>query len=200
LAATWREEFIFMQCPNCESNWPAGVKFCGSCGTKLVKEIGGGLPPAQAKVNDQLKKLLPRIGLGNFVEVEPGHHMCRRGSTHVDVRVIDFGGRVAVRSVAPVAIGSNICPDLMKFLLNRNAGFLFGAFGIDLQGVVIFSHTIMASSMDVEELGSSVSMVLRVADDYDDQIVAQWGGKTMQQTVIDQVIPARLLQRLIPRK
>lgn len=185
-----------MICPSCENEWPGDVKFCGKCGTKLTKAVSGGLSPGHAKVNDQLKMLLPKLGLGRFVEVQPGHHMCQRGSTHVDARVVDFGGKVAVRSVAPVAIGSSLCPEMMKFLLNHNAGFLFGGFGVDLHGTVVFSHTILASSMDVEELGASVTTVLKMADHYDDQIVARWGGKTMKDTVIDQVLPARIISVL----
>ena len=185
-----------MKCPSCESDWPANVKFCGTCGTKLVSAGAGGLPPVQAKVNEQLSMLLPQIGLGRFVEVGPGHHVCQRGSTHVDVRVIAFGDKVAVRSMAPVAIGSSLAPEMMKFLLNRNAGFIFGAFGVDPKGTVGFGHTILASSMDVDELGASVRTVLQVADEYDDQIVARWGGKTARQMTIDQILPAHIIRML----
>ena len=160
-----------MKCPSCESDWPANVKFCGTCGTKLVSAGAGGLPPVQAKVNEQLSMLLPQI-------------------------VIAFGDKVAVRSMAPVAIGSSLAPEMMKFLLNRNAGFIFGAFGVDPKGTVGFGHTILASSMDVDELGASVRTVLQVADEYDDQIVARWGGKTARQMTIDQILPAHIIRML----
>ena len=115
-----------MKCPSCGKEWPAGVKFCGVDGTKLVSAKRTGLPPAQARVNDELVELLPQLRLGRFKEVGPGHHMCQRGSTHVEVRVINFGNKIAVRSIAPVTIGSRITNDLQKFLLNHNAGFMFG--------------------------------------------------------------------------
>ncbi len=185
-----------MRCANCNKDWPAGVKFCGDCGNQLTAAAPSGLSPAQANVNEQLKRLLPRIGLGLFREIQPGHHICQHGSTHVEVRVIDFGGKVAVRSVAPVAIGSRLDAELLRFLLNKNAGLAFGAFGINEQNIVIFSHTILASSMDVEELGASVNAVLLMADQYDDQIVRHWGGKTMKDTVMDQVLPPNILHLL----
>lgn len=185
-----------MKCVNCNKDWPAGVKFCGDCGNKLAAAAPSGLSPAQANVNEQLKRLLPRIGLGLFREIQPGHHICQHGSTHVEVRVIDFGGRVAVRSVAPVAIGSRLDAELMRFLLNKNASLVFGAFGVNEQDTVVFTHTILASSMDVEELGASVNSVLLMADQYDDQIVRHWGGKTMRDTVIDKVLPAPILALL----
>lgn len=189
-----------MNCPSCGMKAPPGVKFCGACGTPLPSAQAGGMSPAQAKVDQQLQELLPRIGVDRIVRVGPGHYICPKGSTHVEVRAIDMGGQVAVRSTAPVAIGSSICPDLMKFLLNHNAGFMFGAFGLDQKGTVGFSHAILASSMDVQELGTSVRTVLEMADKYDDMIVARWGGKTMAQTAIDQVLPATILQLMRSRK
>jgi len=189
-----------VNCPSCGMKAPPGVKFCGACGTPLPSAQAGGMSPAQAKVDQQLQELLPRIGVDRIVRVGPGHYICPKGSTHVEVRAIDMGGQVAVRSTAPVAIGSSICPDLMKFLLNHNAGFMFGAFGLDQKGTVGFSHAILASSMDVQELGTSVRTVLEMADKYDDMIVARWGGKTMAQTAIDQVLPATILQLMRSRK
>ena len=50
--------------------------------------------------------------------------------------------------------------------------------------------------MDVEELGASVSTVLKTADLFDDQIVKRWGGKTMRQTALDQVLPAAIFRAL----
>jgi hypothetical protein len=185
-----------MKCPSCEKEWPAGVKFCGQCGTKIPERDTGGLTLDQAKVDEQLRTMIPKIGIGKFHVIGPGHYLCQRGSTHVDVRIIDFNGQVAVRSVAPVAIGSNLCPELMKFLLNNNAGFIFGAFGLDPQGNVIFSHTILASSIDENELGASMNTVLLIADRFDNEIVNRWGGKTMAQTVIDKVLPASIVQLL----
>lgn len=191
-----RMEKNAMKCPSCGKEWAAGVKFCGVDGSKLVSAKRTGLPPTQARVNDELRELLPQLQLGSFREVGPGHHLCQRGSTHVQVQVINFGNKVAVRSLAPVTIGSRITNDLMKFLLNHNAGFMFGAFGVDARGVIGLSHTILASSMDVEELGASVSTVLKTADLFDDQIVSRWGGKTMRQTAVDQVLPAAILRAL----
>jgi hypothetical protein len=114
----------------------------------------------------------------------------------VDIQVINFGSKVAVRSVAPVSIGSRLEPDLFRFLLEKNASFVFGAFGLAPHGVVVFSHTILASSLDAEELGASVNSVLIMADKFDDEIVGRWGGKTMAQTAIDQALPARILELL----
>jgi len=67
---------------------------------------------------------------------------------------------------------------------------------LDSQGVVVFVHTIIASSLDKEELGASVKSVLFTADQFDNLIVQRWGGKTMKDTVIEKVLPPDLLRLL----
>lgn len=71
----------------------------------------------------------------------------------------------------------DLAPDLMRFLLEENAKMLFGAFGVDEAGSILFEHTIVGSTCDQKELEASVKAVLEISDEYDDRIVSQWGGK-----------------------
>jgi hypothetical protein len=108
-----------------------------------------------------------------------------KGSTHVEVRVVGVGiGQAAIRSTAPVTIGTPIRQDLLEFLLKKNASFMFGGFAVGPKGEILFVHTIMASSVDAAELGASVSAVVNTADKYDEEIVTRWGGKTVQQVSV----------------
>jgi T3SS (YopN, CesT) and YbjN peptide-binding chaperone 1 len=63
-----------------------------------------------------------------------------------------------------------------------NAEQQFGAFALDPDNDVVFTHTIIGGgdTLDPEELRSSVEAVVRCADDYDDQIVERFGGKRAQ--------------------
>lgn len=70
-----------------------------------------------------------------------------------------------------------LTPELMKFLLQENNGMRFGAFGVDQDEDVFFEHTIAGSSCDKAELRASVMAVVATADEYDDKIVARWGGQ-----------------------
>lgn len=186
-----------MKCTKCNKEWPEATKFCGVCGTKLPEAMAGNMTGDRAKVIEKLREMLPRVGTGTCQEIAPGHFILQRGSTHVDVQVISYNNLPAVRSMAPVTIGSRIDMDLMRFLLLKNAGLPFGAFGLDQRGVVGFSHTILATSMDKEELSASVNTVLVLADEFDDQIVARWGGKTMRQTAIEKVLSPEVLELLL---
>lgn len=154
------------------------------------------LTSEQERVSVQLREMLPKLMMGRFVELNPTRYVCPRGSTHVDVRLMQFGDQVAVRSLSPVTVDSRLDEELYRFLLNRNAGFLFGAFGIEAwrsHTVIVFTHTILATSLDAHELGASVHNVLSVADRYDDEIVARWGGRTMQEVGTAEIIPRRVL-------
>lgn len=185
-----------MKCPKCNREWPSGVKFCGACGTKLPEVTAGSLTMDQGKVTEKLREMLPRVGIGKYQEIKPGHFILQRGSTHVDIQVINFNNMPAIRSVAPVTIGSRIDADLMQFLLQKNATTIFGAFGVSPEGFVLFTHAILATSLDPRELGASVNIVLGMADQFDDQIVARWGGKTMKQTAIENVLTPKVLELL----
>jgi hypothetical protein len=63
-------------------------------------------------------------------------------------------------------------------LLMENGTLRFGAFGIDSEKDIFFEHTIVGSTCDKEELRASVMAVVTNSDDYDDKIVAKWGGQT----------------------
>ena len=191
-----------MKCPECKDrDWPRNVKFCGTCGKRLVDNNASPKAPEVHAAIEQLRSLLPEIGLGDFEEPAPGIFVAKKGSTHVQVRAVPVGlGLVAIRSTSPVTTGTPITPALMEFLLSENAKFVFGAFGIGQRKEIVFNHSIMASSVDVVELGTSVSTVVNMADRYDDQIVERWGGKTARQVSVDASIAPALMELLSRRR
>ncbi|GIU80956.1 MAG: YbjN domain-containing protein [Acidobacteria bacterium] len=79
--------------------------------------------------------------------------------------------------VSNVVSDVELTPDLMQYLLNQNVNMRFGGFGADNNGNIFFQHTIVGSTCDKEELKASVIAVAMTADQYDDEIVARWGGR-----------------------
>jgi hypothetical protein len=77
---------------------------------------------------------------------------------------------------AYVAVNVEITPELMEFLLRENDTMRFGAFGLDKDHDIFFEHTIVGTTCDIEDVKSSVLAVGYAVDQYDDQIVARWGG------------------------
>jgi hypothetical protein len=100
------------------------------------------------------------------------------GSAFAQVGVFPWGeDETIVTTRAYVVTGVELTPELMRFLLLENAGMGFGAFGVDDDGDIIFEHSIVGSTSDQQELEASLIAVAKTADDYDDQIVARWGGE-----------------------
>jgi hypothetical protein len=100
------------------------------------------------------------------------------GSAFIQIAVWAWGDSDAVISTrAYVVRGAEVTPDLMHFLLRQNDQMRFGAFGLDQEGDIFFSHAILGNSCDKEELKSSVMAVAQTADRLDDEIVARWGGQ-----------------------
>lgn len=107
---------------------------------------------------------------------EPGFNIFL-GSAWVEVRVYPWGEDSIINTSSTVVIGAELRPDLLEFLLRTNAKMQFGGFSLDAEGNILFEHSIVGSTCDQNELEESVLAVLEVADDYDDKIVAGWGGK-----------------------
>jgi len=100
------------------------------------------------------------------------------GSAFAQVGVFPWGEDDAIITTRSyVVTGVKLKPELMKFLLQENAGMRFGAFALDDDGDIIFEHSIVGSTCDQRELEESVIAVARTADEYDDQIVSRWGGE-----------------------
>ena len=72
------------------------------------------------------------------------------------------------------------------FDIKASHGFHLGAFSIDERGDVWVEHSIIADRLYREELAGSVISVALIADEYDDQIVASWGGLTAREQLDSQ--------------
>lgn len=100
------------------------------------------------------------------------------GSAVASTRVVPWGeddALITTRSFVVTDI--DITPELSYYLLRANNGIHFGRFALDNENDIVFEHSLVGSACDQVELKHSVNTVIRIADDYDDEIVARWGGK-----------------------
>ena len=101
----------------------------------------------------------------------------RHGSAIVNVQIQPWGDEeAAILCRAWVIQKAEITPDLMYFLLRKNEGMRFGAFGLDDDNDIFFEHSILGSTCDLEEFRASLKAVAVIADGLDDEIKDQWGG------------------------
>ncbi|MFM8438469.1 MAG: T3SS (YopN, CesT) and YbjN peptide-binding chaperone 1, partial [Candidatus Kapaibacterium sp.] len=78
---------------------------------------------------------------------------------------------------AHVVSEADVSPELMKFLLRKNAELHIGGFGLLFDDTVVFSYAVTGTHLDRNELVTAIAAVAIIADHYDDEIVALAGGK-----------------------
>jgi len=100
------------------------------------------------------------------------------GSALAQVAVLPWRDDETVVSVRSyVVTGAELKPDLLKFLLEKNNEMRFGGFGVDSDGDIFFTHSVVGSTCDKVELRTSVMAVVSTADELDDEIISRWGGR-----------------------
>jgi len=100
------------------------------------------------------------------------------GSAIVQVRVSAWSDDDAVINCRSYVVSkAELTPDLMRYLLNANDDFRFGAFGVDDDGDIFLAHSIVGSTCSKNELKTSAIAIVNTADKYDDEIVSRWGGQ-----------------------
>ena len=106
------------------------------------------------------------------------------GTAYAQTGVFPWGKDDAtITTRAYVVTGTELAADLLLYLLNENDRVRFGAFGVDQEKDIFFEHTIVGSTCDKEELKASVLAVIMTADQYDEKIVAKWGGQTARDRI-----------------
>lgn len=121
-----------------------------------------------------------------FTRVEPRFYVIRQGSAYVYIHILPWEpNRALVRLVAQLARDVEMTPDLAIKLLRLNAGLRFGAFGYVPQGsCVVFGHTLLGGeTLDADEITTAVRDLSILADEFDDLIVEEAGGKRMQDLI-----------------
>ena len=101
-----------------------------------------------------------------------------------------------VRLTAQVVAGVRPEAALLRRLLILNGRLRFGAFAYEPDGdLILFTHSLLGgATLNPNEVMAAVHDVALAADRYDDQIVAQYGGRRMQD-VIEESAWARLLKK-----
>jgi hypothetical protein len=126
-----------------------------------------------------------------FRKVEDRLYVVKQGSSYVMISVLPTGGRdhgqgrAVVRVLSQVVSGVRPEGSLFRQLLILNGRLRFGAFAYVPEGhLILFCHSILGGeTMDARELVATVHDVALVADDYDDRIVARYGGQRMQDVI-----------------
>jgi hypothetical protein len=129
-----------------------------------------------------------------FRKIDDKLYVVKQGSAYVMINVIPYEGHAIVRCVAQVVKGVSMESELALQLLELNSQLRFGAFAfVPQDNLVLFLHSILGGeTLDAEELLETVRDVAMVADEWDDRIIAHYGGQRMQD-LLDEAALTRLI-------
>jgi len=124
-------------------------------------------------VENILKEAYP-----DYLTFGEGQYTLSHGSTQIMIIVRPFTNKeTCIEVLANVVSDGNITPELMKFLLRKNAELHFGAFGLLFDDTIIFQYSIAGTNVDKNELITSINAVSIIADHYDDELATMSNGK-----------------------
>jgi hypothetical protein len=113
-----------------------------------------------------------------YLDEKSGHFYGRYGSTVLEISVDAYGPEEAVVRVTAYCVqGVRVDESLLEGLLELNHGMPVGSFSLVGEDV-FFSHSVFGRSLEARNFLGVMAAVATVADDYDDRIVAEYGGET----------------------
>jgi hypothetical protein len=102
-------------------------------------------------------------------------------STRVFVGVRPWAENSAVVSVFAVTnVDLTPSPELYEFVALHTGDWVFGHLGLSVEdgkALVYFSHALLGDFLDEEELQTAVGAVAIAADEIDDKVKTQFGGR-----------------------
>lgn len=123
--------------------------------------------------------------LGSAEEDRDGDFTIRNGSARIFIRVMERNEEATmVRVWSLVAMGIPKSPELFEHVAMSTDGYFFGHLGLfeaEDGMTVTFSHNLLGDYLDAEELMYAVGGVASSADQIDDELVANFGGRTFHQ-------------------
>ena len=134
--------------------------------------------PCQEQVYRQVRTLLDELVDEHFDDAEHCDFYLKYGSTILEISIDAFEEDNAVIKVLAFCVyGLVPTNELMAELLELNAEIPLGAFSL-VNSDIYFSHAFLGRELVAEQLMASLASVATIADEYDEQITARYGGQT----------------------
>lgn len=116
---------------------------------------------------------------------EDGHFYVRYGTTVLEIAVDPYGDEEAIVNLTSYCVqGVEITEELLRTLLESNHRRPLGAFSVVGEDI-FYSYGLLARSMQPRDLLRAIASVAEFADEYDDKIVAEFGGQTALERIQD---------------
>lgn len=128
-----------------------------------------------------------------FKRVDDDLYVVKQGSAYVMIQVLPWhraADQAVVRCVAQMVTGIEMDGDLAIKLLTMNSLLRFGSFTyVPEDRTLLLEHSILGGeALTPEQLRVAVTDVAIIADDWDDRIIAEYGGRTMEDVITDEAL------------
>jgi len=132
----------------------------------------------QEDVYRQVKSHLDELVDEHFDDAEHCDFYLKYGSTVLEISIDPFQDDDAVIEVLAFCVqGVEASFELMRDLLRFNTEVPLGAFSM-VGNDIFFSHSFLGRELPPEQLIASLQSVATISDEYDEKIVASYGGET----------------------
>ena len=114
----------------------------------------------------------------DHIDFGDGTYAIPHGSSSVSIVVRPYTETdTIIELTAQVVSEGEVTPELMHWLLRKNAELHFGGFGLLFDDTIVFTYAISGTPIDANVLEAAITSVAVIADHYDDEIVKLAGGK-----------------------
>ena len=133
----------------------------------------------------KVKEYLGELFEEPYHDPENNHFYVRYGTTVLEISVEPYGSEEAVVTIMSYCVQDvEMEDDLLLGLLELNHQLLCGSFSV-VGNDIFFAHSLFGSSLEPRDLLRAITSVATLADDYDDRIVARYGGQTALEKIQD---------------
>ena len=141
--------------------------------------------PVHQETYEKLKEYLGELFDEPYHDPENDHFYVRYGTTVLEISVEPYGSEETVVSIMSYCVQDvELDEELMAGLLELNHQTPCGHFSV-VGNDIFFAHSLFGRSLDPRDLLRAITAVATVADDYDDRIVARYGGQTALEKIQD---------------
>lgn len=132
----------------------------------------------QEEVYRQVKSYLDELVDEHFDNAEHCDFYVKYGTTVLEISIDPFQDDDAVIEVLAFCVqGVTASFELTRELLRINSEVPLGAFSM-VGNDIFYSHSFLGRRMPPEQFIASLDSVANISDEYDDQLVAKYGGET----------------------
>ena len=141
--------------------------------------------PAHQETFEKLKEYLGELFDDPYHDPENDHFYVRYGTTVLEISVEPYGSEETMIVIMSYCVQDvELEEELMAGRLEINHRSRCGNFSL-VGNDIFFAHSLFGRTLDPRDLLRAITAVATVADDYDDRIVARYGGQTALERIQD---------------